>query len=68
MGLIVSKSLLVINIYTPAFAGKLFNGDFILKVGEKAVKKKAHIYEALETFLKNHEKVGTSEVLSPSDT
>ena len=58
VGLIVSKALLVISMYSSAFSGKIFNGDFIVKINNESIRKKAQVYEALENFLKNHEKVG----------
>uniref|UniRef100_A0A914P8S9 PDZ domain-containing protein n=1 Tax=Panagrolaimus davidi TaxID=227884 RepID=A0A914P8S9_9BILA len=56
VGLIVSKSLLVIQIYSSAFNGKLTNGDFITKINGTPVTTKAQIYEFLEKGLKSHEK------------
>lgn len=59
----MSKSLLVISMYSSAFSDKIFNGDFIIKMNNEPVKKKAQVYEALENFLKTHDKVSFSVYL-----
>uniref|UniRef100_A0AC34FVE5 PDZ domain-containing protein n=1 Tax=Panagrolaimus sp. ES5 TaxID=591445 RepID=A0AC34FVE5_9BILA len=56
VGFIVSKSLLVISIYSSVFAGKIFNGDFIIKINQTPIKRKSQIYEFFEKALKTHEK------------
>uniref|UniRef100_A0A7E4ZZP1 PDZ domain-containing protein n=1 Tax=Panagrellus redivivus TaxID=6233 RepID=A0A7E4ZZP1_PANRE len=56
VGIIISRSLLVINLYSSAFLGKITMGDFILKVNDKPVVRKDVFYEQVEAFLKTHEK------------